>query len=181
CMRFGLRYGNAREWVRVADALEELPECAQAFGEGRLSWDQVRPLTEFATPETDHLYAEATPGVSAARVEAEARRARRVTRNQAEDEHRRRSLRWWWPSDGGLRLSGFLPSAEGGVVTAALERIVEQTAADGDGVAGGRCRPGCCGCSKSGMGPAAAGRAARTGAGWRLTTWFPGPTAARPT
>ena len=134
CMRFGLRYSNAREWVRVADALEELPECAQAFGEGRLSWDQVRPLTEFATPETDHLYAEATPGVSVARVEAEARRARRVARMQAEDEHRRRSLRWWWPSDGGLRLSGFLPSAEGAVVTAALERIVEQTAADGDGV-----------------------------------------------
>src|SRR5439155_1739570 len=119
----------------VAIALEELPECARAFGEGRLGWDQVRPLTEFATPETDHRYATDTPGVSAARVEAEARRSRRVSRGQAEDEHRRRSLRWWWPSDGGLRLSGFLPSAEGAVVTAALERIVEQTAADGDGVA----------------------------------------------
>src|SRR5438445_2378020 len=121
--RFGLRYQNAREWVRVANALDELPECAQAFGEGRLSWDQVRPLTEFATPETDHFCATDTPGVSVACVEAKARRARRVSRSQAEDEHSRRYLRWWWPSDGGLRLSGLLPSADGAVVTAALDRI----------------------------------------------------------
>jgi Domain of unknown function (DUF222)/HNH endonuclease len=131
--RFGLRYANAREWVRVANALDELPECAQAFGEGRLSWDQLRPLTEFATRESDHLYAAETPGVSVACVEAEARRARRISRGQAEDEHRERYLRWWWPSDGGLRLSGLLPAADGAVVTAALDRIVEQAAADGDG------------------------------------------------
>ena len=131
--RFGLRYASAREWVRVANALAELPECARAFGEGRLSWDQVRPLTEFASAESDHLYAVETPGVSAACVEAEARRARRISRSQAEDEQRQRYLRWWWPSDGGLRLSGLLPSAEGAVVTAALERITEQSAADEEG------------------------------------------------
>jgi hypothetical protein len=32
--RFGLRHTNASEWVRVANALGELPECAQAFAEG---------------------------------------------------------------------------------------------------------------------------------------------------
>ena len=131
--RFGLRYTNASEWVRVANALGELPECAQAFAEGRIGWDQVRPLTEFATPENDHLYATETPGVSAACVEAEARRARRISRSQAEDQHRQRYLRWWWPSEGGLRLSGQLPAAEGAVVTAALDRIIEQTAADEEG------------------------------------------------
>jgi hypothetical protein len=130
--RLGLRYTNAREWVRVANALDELPECAQAFAEGRISWDQVRPLTEFATPENDHLYATETPGVSAACVEAEARRARRISRSQAEDQHRQRYLRWWWPSEGGLRLSGQLPAADGAVLTAALDRIVEQTAAERD-------------------------------------------------
>src|SRR3977135_1156550 len=53
CTRLGLRHANASEWVRVAHALESLPECAQAFAEGRLAWDQVRPLTEVATPDQD--------------------------------------------------------------------------------------------------------------------------------
>src|SRR5882672_8261660 len=41
CARLGLRYGTAREWVRVAHALESLPECARAYAEGRLTWDQL--------------------------------------------------------------------------------------------------------------------------------------------
>ncbi len=53
CTRLGLRWGSASEWVRVAHALERLPECARAYAEGRLAWDQVRPLTEVTTPERD--------------------------------------------------------------------------------------------------------------------------------
>jgi hypothetical protein len=45
CQRFGLNRATACEWVRVAHALESLPECARAYGEGRLAWDQLRPLT----------------------------------------------------------------------------------------------------------------------------------------
>src|SRR5215469_8797766 len=32
CARLGLRSGNAAEWVRVAHALESLPECGRAYG-----------------------------------------------------------------------------------------------------------------------------------------------------
>src|SRR5919106_2646362 len=51
--RYGLGWGMARVWVRVAHALERLPRIAQAYAAGGLSWDQLRPLTTFATPETD--------------------------------------------------------------------------------------------------------------------------------
>src|SRR5919198_3782949 len=51
--RYGLAWGTAREWVRVAHALEVLPAIARAYAGGRISWDQLRPLTRFATPETD--------------------------------------------------------------------------------------------------------------------------------
>jgi hypothetical protein len=66
CARLGLRSASAAEWVRVAHALEALPECRRAYAEGRLAWDQLRPLTEFATPERDAEQAADAAGASAA-------------------------------------------------------------------------------------------------------------------
>src|ERR671918_186739 len=56
--RYGLGWGTARVWVRVAHALEGLPRIAQAYAAGGLSWDQLRPLTTFATPATDARWAD---------------------------------------------------------------------------------------------------------------------------
>src|SRR5687768_4967635 len=55
--RYGVAAATAREWVRVARALMCLPLIAEAYESGRLSWDQLRPLTRFATPETDARWA----------------------------------------------------------------------------------------------------------------------------
>jgi hypothetical protein len=59
--RYGLAWGTAREWVRVAHALRRLPRIAEAYADGRLSWDQLRPLTRFATPETDQYWSRRAP------------------------------------------------------------------------------------------------------------------------
>jgi len=91
CARLGLRSGNAAEWVRVAHALESLPECGRAYAGGRLAWDQVRPLTEFAAPEREAEQAADAVGCSAAFLEAVARRVRRVSRAEAERQERQRS------------------------------------------------------------------------------------------
>jgi len=125
CQRFGLNRATACEWVRVAHALESLPECARAYGEGRLAWDQLRPLTLFATPERDAELAVEAAGCSAAFLEARARRARRVTAEEAEREQERRSVRMWNSRDG-FRLAAQLPAADGAVLRTALERIAEQ-------------------------------------------------------
>jgi len=125
--RLGLRSGNADEWVRVAHALESLPECARAYAEGRLAWDQVRPLTEFATPERDAEQASDACGSSASLLEALARRARRVSRAEAERQEQRKFLRMWTNEREGFRLAGRLPAADGASVAAALNRIAEQS------------------------------------------------------
>src|SRR5215472_16262728 len=125
CARLGLRSGNAAEWVRVAHALESLPECGRAYAEGRLAWDQVRPLTEFAAPEREAEQAADAVGCSAAFLEAVARRVRRVSRAEAERQERQRSLRTWWSADE-FRMSGRFPAADGAVIDAALNRIAEQ-------------------------------------------------------
>lgn len=132
CYRLNLRFHNACEWVRVAHALEDLPHIAEAYAQGRLSWDQVRPLTELAAPETDAEALERALGSSAAQLERAARGARRLRREDAERMHRMRFLHWWQDGEGCLRLRGRLPAEDGAVVAEALDRIVEAAPRDPD-------------------------------------------------
>src|SRR5207248_2712461 len=48
--RLGIAHRTAREWVRVARSLEELPKLAETFAEGGLSFDQLVPVTRLASP-----------------------------------------------------------------------------------------------------------------------------------
>ena len=45
----------AREKVRVARALEQLPEIADAFAKGELWYSKVRAMTRVATPANEHV------------------------------------------------------------------------------------------------------------------------------
>ncbi|MFT5355371.1 MAG: hypothetical protein ACI9KE_002590 [Polyangiales bacterium] len=51
--RIGLGAGSARERVRVARALGELPAIDAAMSEGRVSFSKARALTRVATPENE--------------------------------------------------------------------------------------------------------------------------------
>ncbi|MGH2657188.1 MAG: DUF222 domain-containing protein [Actinomycetota bacterium] len=129
--RYGLAWGTAREWVRVANALEALPSIARAYEGGRLSWDQVRPLTRFATPETDQRWAERAPELRPARLWREARRHERVRAREAEEARRRRYLRLDWDHERSvLWLEGMLPAEEGTALQAAIGRRAEQVPPD---------------------------------------------------
>jgi hypothetical protein len=50
---FGLNRRTTEEKLRVAGALEELPELAEALRGGTLNWSAVRELTRVAVPETE--------------------------------------------------------------------------------------------------------------------------------
>jgi len=91
--RYNLAWGTAREWVRVAHALRGLPRIAEAYARGEISWDQLRPLTKFATSETDALWVHRAPRLRPWTLHREAARHRRVERRQAEDARRLRSVR----------------------------------------------------------------------------------------
>src|SRR5205807_10507920 len=41
--RLGIAHRTAKEWVRVARSLEELPAIAASYSEARLSFDQLVP------------------------------------------------------------------------------------------------------------------------------------------
>jgi hypothetical protein len=125
---------TAREWVRVARALRQLPAIFGAFSEGRLSWDQVRELTKFATAETDAEFAEQAAGWTAEVASAMARRAKRWTSEDEATAHDRRGVSWWWDERQHLfRLRAGLSFADGEILVTALDRLAEKQPKDTDG------------------------------------------------
>jgi hypothetical protein len=125
--RYGLAWGTAREWVRVAHALRRLPRIAEAYSSGRLSWDQLRPLTRFATAETDAEWAERAPVLRPWTLYREARRHERIRIEEVRDIRRRRFLSLQWDHElPVVYLEGMLPAEEGAAVQTALEHRAEQ-------------------------------------------------------
>jgi hypothetical protein len=111
----------AREHVRVARALRELPVIAEAFGRGELSYAKVRPLTRVATERTETDLIELARHATAAQLERMLRGYERVTREEANASDEERELWWHWDQDGSLVISGRLPAEDGMALLRALE------------------------------------------------------------
>ncbi len=127
--RHGMTRFSARETVRVAEAIADLPAITHAFEVARISWDQLRAVTEFATPETDERLVERIVGLSPSDIRA----LQRVTTKESEEEqvHRKRSLRSWWdPVAPKLHIEGEFPEAEGSVLLEALHRAARERKLD---------------------------------------------------
>ena len=123
--RTGLALGAAREKVRVARALEDLPLLSDAMRRGRISYSKVRALTRVATPANERRllgFAECAP---ASYVERLARAWRRVDlAEDVADERRRyerRQLTTWVDDDGMVVIRGRLSPEVGAMVRRAIE------------------------------------------------------------
>ena len=122
--RCGMSPSAAREHVRVARALENLPQIRNAFGEGELCFSQVRAITRVATPDTEEHLAEIARFATAAQLETVVRAYRGVLQVELGDvdaAYRRRWVRCEHDDDGSLLLNARLPAEEGALVRAALE------------------------------------------------------------
>ena len=127
--RYEMAWGTAREWVRIARALRNLPAIAAAYRSGGLSWDQLRPLTRFACAETDALWAARAPSMSAAALYRQARWHERILARDDEEAHHRRYLSLSPDHEMPLwYLEGCLPAEQGAIVEAALERRAQEIA-----------------------------------------------------
>ncbi len=127
--RTGLDLGAAREKVRVARALEDLPEISEAMRQGRLSYSKVRALTRVATSENEAELLEFALSGTAAHVEKLVRAWRRVDRIEAMGEGNRqleqRYLRAYPDEDGMLVVRARLTPEVGAVFLKALEAANE--------------------------------------------------------
>ena len=67
---FGYKPRTTQEKLRVAEALESLPELAGALASGALGWCAARELTRVAVPETERAWLKAARGKTQRELEA---------------------------------------------------------------------------------------------------------------
>jgi hypothetical protein len=126
--RCGIGLNAAREKVRVAHALKDLPAISSAFESGQLSFSKVRALTRIADRANEAKLLELAHHATAAQVEKLVRAYRRVDgraghlaeREQAMARHATRELNYYHDEDGSLVIRARLPAEEGAVVLQAL-------------------------------------------------------------
>ncbi len=88
--RIGLTPSAARERVRVARALGELPLMSDAMKRGELSYSKVRALTRIAQPDTEQSLVDLGKAGTAAHAECVVRKWRRIDRTvEASDDELR--------------------------------------------------------------------------------------------
>ncbi len=123
--RTGLDLGTAREHVRVARSLENLPQISAAMARGALSFSQIRALTRVAKPGTESDLLELATGCTTAQLERMVRSWRRGSRaDEAEwerERHRSRALSVFPGDDGMVVVKGRLDPEVGAVLMRAIE------------------------------------------------------------
>jgi hypothetical protein len=132
---------TAREHLRVAHRLAELPLVTEQFRLGRLSYSKVRALTRVATHDNESdLLALARQG-TAAQLERAIAAYRRVGRVDdaviAEEQLRSRRLDWRYEDDGSMVIRVRLPADRGELALAALRAVLDHATSEADAESGG--------------------------------------------
>lgn len=123
--RTGLDLGAAREKVRVARALADLPTIGAAMSRGEISYSKVRALTRVATPENEKELLGFARAGTASHVERLIRAWRRTDRLEeaqvAERRHDHRYVRAYTDEDGMLVVRARLEPEAGAMLLKALD------------------------------------------------------------
>jgi hypothetical protein len=129
----GVATSTAREHVRVALRLRELPAIHEAFATGRLSYSKARALTRFAIPELEDLLLRWSQAATAAELDRIATNFRAAQRGRAAIEDDVHDPRYGWRErlDGPdtMTIEIRLPVEEGLELRQRLERRLQAAAA----------------------------------------------------
>ena len=117
----GMSPATAREHVRVARALSELPLLAAAFAEGRLSYSKVRAVTRVAEPATEQMLLDQAVEMTASQLERVVRAWRRSDRVDDTTLAAKEQFEHWWDDDGMLVVRMRLGPEDGADFLAAVE------------------------------------------------------------
>ncbi|MDH4126656.1 MAG: HNH endonuclease [Gammaproteobacteria bacterium] len=136
----GIGMNAAREKVRVARALADLPRIEAGLAKGEISYSKVRAMTRIADAgNEEYLMMIATHG-TAHHVEKLVSKYRSAKRVQdavlAEEQYRDRELSHYYDHDGCLVIKARLPAEQGALIVKALEMAMEKDF--GEGSVGGR-------------------------------------------
>lgn len=121
----GINLGAAREKVRVAQALQQLPQISMALRSGRISYSKVRAMTRVATAQNEEYLLMIADHGTASHVERLVRNYRKIKRSEAlerdKQHHALRELNWYIDDDGSYVLKARLSPEQGARITLALD------------------------------------------------------------
>jgi hypothetical protein len=111
----------------TARALESLPAVAEQARRGELSNEQLVPLAQLATPETDAEWAARGPNLAPIDLNAMVRRRKTVTAEDARARRDARECKSWPERDTGMWAGRWrLPDVDGSLVERVLDHLAEQ-------------------------------------------------------
>lgn len=130
--RCGVSPQAAREHVRVARRLTDLPRVRDAFARGELSYSKVRAITRVEGVEHEDELVELARNATAAQLERIVRSYRSAVRAEtgAAAAIEDRFLALEWEDDGSLRVRGRLPAEQGALLMQAIELAAERLRQD---------------------------------------------------
>ena len=138
--KIGMGAGEAREKVRVARRLGELPAIDGAFADGRLSYSKVRAMVRVANEDNEAALVDIALCCSGAQLERICRKFRTVDLGDTptvEEAAEARYARHEWTEGGMMMLSIQLPADEGARVLSAIESAREASEGDRPSLADG--------------------------------------------
>ena len=123
--RTGIDLGSAREKVRAARALEDLPLTSAAMARGELSFSQVRALSRVAKRENEGELLDLARGCTTAQLERVVRAWKKGSRQDEEERererHRSRTFSVFPDDDGMYVVRGRLTPEMGALLMRAIE------------------------------------------------------------
>jgi hypothetical protein len=115
----------ARTKVRVARALERLPEVSAGFARGEFSYSKVRAIARVATPANESVLAHVARYGTASHVEKLVRKYRwtqqRDAERNAQSQHLNRCVHYFYDENDTFVLNARLPPEVGALVLKALQ------------------------------------------------------------
>ncbi|MFN8222456.1 MAG: DUF222 domain-containing protein [Gaiellales bacterium] len=124
--RCGLTQREAGEYLRVAEALRELPAIRAAFSRGELTFTKVRALTRVAAASSEQGLLELAGVLTASQLERALRAFRRVADRDAHAAHELEYVNYYNDEDGSLILRARLAAEDGVLVIKALDAARER-------------------------------------------------------
>ena len=129
-LKCGISLGCAREKVRVAHALLDLPLCSKAFEEGRLSFCKVRAITRLATRFNEKGLTEFAEPRPTSQVEEYCRQLRNAQRRESTADvnrvYRNRYLSCTHHDDGSATINVELTHEQANLVMKAVEIAMDE-------------------------------------------------------
>ena len=125
--RCGIAMGAAREKVRVARALPDLPKISEYFARGQISYSKVRAISRVATPENETFLLSVALRGTASHLERLTAAYRKIEKLHDPERllklRQERKLDWHWDDDGMLHISGKLSPEDGALFIKCIESM----------------------------------------------------------